>query len=181
MRAVAASSGLRTAAKPDSQDVCFVLGGAGTRLESDSSRTGWSCTPACRRRLSGEQWGPVPAVELVTVGQRRGLGGSGGSGGERRFAVRVDVERRRVEVGSEKDLLGMGVALTERTWVRAALPPGSQVLAQSSAHGRAFEAVVTQDGLAFMSPRRRVAPGQTIALYVGDEVVGSGIARRDAA
>jgi tRNA U34 2-thiouridine synthase MnmA/TrmU len=55
------------------------------------------------------------------------------------------------------------------------------VLAQVSAHGRAFEAVVTSDGVGFAAPRRRVAPGQTVALYVGDEVVGAGIARREAA
>jgi tRNA-specific 2-thiouridylase len=179
VRSVAASLGLVTAAKPDSQDVCFVLGGAGSSARERFLSDRMELHPGVVVDVaSGEQVGTVPAVELVTVGQRRGLGGAGG---ERRFAVRVDVEHRRVEVGNECDLLGTGVSLTERTWVRSALPLGTAVLAQVSAHGRAFEAVVTSDGVGFAAPRRRVAPGQTVALYVGDEVVGAGIARREAA
>ncbi len=179
VRSVAASLGLATAAKPDSQDVCFVLGGAGSSARERFLSDRMELHPGVVVDVcSGEQVGTVPAVELVTVGQRRGLGGAGG---DRRFAVRVDVGHRRVEVGTERDLLGTGVSLTERTWVRSALPPGTAVLAQVSAHGRAFEAVVTGDGVGFAVPRRRVAPGQTVALYVGDEVVGSGIARREAA
>jgi tRNA U34 2-thiouridine synthase MnmA/TrmU len=50
------------------------------------------------------------------------------------------------------------------------------VLAQASAHGRVYRAVVTDGGLGYDVPRRRVAPGQTVAVYLGDEVVGSGIA-----
>jgi tRNA U34 2-thiouridine synthase MnmA/TrmU len=58
---------------------------------------------------------------------------------------------------------------------------GTPVLAQASAHGRPWEAVVTDEGLGYDVARRRVAPGQTVALYVGDEVVGSGIAQGQAA
>jgi tRNA U34 2-thiouridine synthase MnmA/TrmU len=61
---------------------------------------------------------------------------------------------------------------------------GVGLTAQSSAHGRPAPAVVSRagEGLAvtFDSPQRRVAPGQTVALYDllhPDEVVGSGIAR----
>jgi tRNA-specific 2-thiouridylase len=183
VRSIASSLELVTAAKPDSQDVCFVLGGAGAsareRFLSDrlTLHAGQVIDAA-----TGKVTGTVPAVELVTVGQRRGLGGGGGGGvGERRFALRVDVAGRRIEVGTEADLLATGVPLTQRTWIRAALPLGSEVLAQASAHGRPWEAVVTEEGLGYLDARRRIAPGQTVALYVGDEVVGSGIARGEAA
>ncbi|MGH8979391.1 MAG: MnmA/TRMU family protein, partial [Acidimicrobiales bacterium] len=70
VRAEASRLGLRTAAKPDSQDVCFIHGAEG--------REGF-----LRRRLelhpaavvdarTGDRLGTVDAVELVTVGQRRG-------------------------------------------------------------------------------------------------------------
>jgi tRNA-specific 2-thiouridylase len=191
VRSIAASLCLPTAAKADSQDVCFVLGGSGSSGRERFLSERLTLHPgvvvdAC----SGEEVGSVPAVELVTLGQRRRLGG-GGHGGkgserrdggpERRFAVKVDVERRRVEVGPESGLLGTEVLLTERTWVHSALAVGTEVLAQASAHGHAFEAIVTPDGLGYLRARRRVAPGQTVALYVGDEVVGSGIARGAAA
>jgi tRNA-uridine 2-sulfurtransferase len=179
VRSVAASLGLPTAAKPDSQDVCFVLGGGGASARERFLSDRLVLHPAeVIDVVTREVVGTVPAVELVTVGQRRRLGVAGG---ERRFAVRVDVGRRRVEVGSGEDLLDRGVSLTERTWVHEAVPTGTRVLAQASAHGRAFEAVVTEHGLSFEAPRRRVAPGQTVAVYVGDEVVGSGIATGEAA
>ena len=50
---------------------------------------------------SGAEVGTVDAVELVTVGQRRGLGGGGGG---RRFALSVNVADRVVTVGTLDDL-----------------------------------------------------------------------------
>jgi tRNA-uridine 2-sulfurtransferase len=179
VRSTAAALGLPTAAKPDSQEVCFVLGGGGVSARSRFLSERFTLHPGeVIDIITGKVVGTVPAVELVTVGQRRGLGAAGG---EQRFALRVDVERRRVEVGSNDDLLEGGVSLAQRTWVHEAVPAGTPVLAQTSAHGLAFQAVVTEDGLAFEAPRRRVAPGQTVAMYLGDEVVGSGIATDEAA
>jgi tRNA-specific 2-thiouridylase len=179
VRLVAAGFGLPTAAKPDSQEVCFVLGGGGVSARSRFLSERLPLHPGeVIDIITGELVGTVPAVELVTVGQRRGLGVAGG---EQRFAVRVDVEQRRIEVGSNEDLLEGGVSLAQRTWVHEAVPTGTPVLAQASAHGLAFKAFVNEDGLAFEAPRRRVAPGQTVAMYLGDEVVGSGIATGAAA
>ena len=179
VREIAAKLGLPTAAKPDSQDVCFVLGGSGTsaRRQFLEERLTLHAGEAVDAE-TGKVVGIVAAVELVTVGQRRGIGVAAGS---RQFATRVDVARRRVEVGSEEDLLDSGVLLSSRTWVHGPLPVGSSVLAQASAHGRTWGAIVTDDGLLYESPRRRIAPGQTVALYLGDEVIGSGIVRGQAA
>ncbi|MFZ0172172.1 MAG: tRNA 2-thiouridine(34) synthase MnmA, partial [Acidimicrobiales bacterium] len=114
VRSVASSLGLSTAAKPDSQDVCFVLGGSGPTARRRFLSARLTLHPGQVIDVStGEAVGTVPAVELVTVGQRRGLG----TGGERRrFAVRVDVEACRVEVGQEADLLATEVPLAHRTW-----------------------------------------------------------------
>jgi tRNA-specific 2-thiouridylase len=177
VRALAARLGLATAAKPDSQEVCFVAGGAG---------------PAARRAFlegrielhpgdvvdgaTGEVVGRVPAVELVTVGQRRGLGVAAG---ERRFAVEVDVAGRRVTLGSGPALLAREIRLGRRTWTAEPVPAGTAVAIQASAHGRAIEAVTTEEGVQLRAPFRRVAPGQTVALYdagTASVVLGSGVA-----
>lgn len=175
VRARARALGLPTAAKPDSQEVCFVAAGPGRgprerflheRIELHPGRLVDQAT--------GEVVGTVSAVEMVTVGQRRGLGLSSA---HRRFALEVDVASATVVVGSEDDLLTEGVELTARTWVTGPLPAGTVVLAQASAHGRPRPAELTDSGLRYLGgPDRRVAPGQTVALYAGDEVVGSGIA-----
>jgi tRNA-specific 2-thiouridylase len=183
VRDEAARRGLRTAAKPDSQDVCFI--------RSDVGRAGFLGDRVALHpgRLvdhdTGADLGEVAAVELVTVGQRRGMGH--GTDGRRRFVTSVDVPARRVTIGPPEASYASGVVLDTVAWVdvRPAeldTEAGLSALAQCSAHGAAVPCVVRRsgDGLAvrFTDPQRRVAPGQTIALYDvdrTDHVVGSGV------
>ena len=101
VRARAAALGLRTAAKPDSQDVCFI------QARSGAPRLPRRPHPADAGRVvddRGRQVGAVDAVELVTIGQRRGLGFSG-KGSQARFVTAVDVSTATVTVGRKEDLL----------------------------------------------------------------------------
>jgi tRNA-specific 2-thiouridylase len=180
--------GLRTADKPDSQDVCFI--------RSDEGREGFLGARLALHpgRLvdhqTGDDLGSVDAVELVTVGQRRGMGH--GHDGRRRFVTAVDIPARRVSLGTPEAAHADEVALHTVTWVDEDLtrgdsstqPVGVPVIAQGSAHGRPVNATVVEKGdgliVSFESPQRRIAPGQTVALYDPtrpDAVVGSGIAR----
>lgn len=174
VRAIAAARGLATAAKPDSQEVCFIAKhgtGSGRRAflgERIELHRG-SVVDA-----SGTQLGEVEALETVTVGQRHGLPTA--ASGERRYAVRVDVDARRVVVGPSEELMTTRWTLEQRTWVGRELGPGTAVLVQSSAHGSPHPAALTDSGVRLAAPARAVAPGQLVACYVGDEVVGSGIA-----
>src|SRR5207302_1245254 len=117
---------------------------------------------------SGDEVGSVDAVELVTVGQRRGLGGGATGDRSRRYALRVDPEASTVLVGSQADLLTERTALRDLTWVDGALASGDEVLAQVSAHAPAVPATFEGEHLRWAAPQRRVAPGQTVALYDGD-------------
>jgi tRNA-specific 2-thiouridylase len=174
VRHVAASRGLRTAAKRDSQDVCFITSGGreaflGSRIPLRSG--------VLVDRASGQEVGTVPAVELVTVGQRRGIGSAGGAG-PRRYAVDVDAARGTVTVGSADDLLVERVPVTDTAWATGPPAPGSAVHVQGSAHGRAVPATWDGAGVCFDRPQRRIAPGQSVVLYDGDEVLGGGSAAR---
>ncbi len=100
VRAHARRLGLRTAAKPDSQDVCFI-GRAEGRQGFLSEHL--ALHPAEVVDVAGRPAGAVEAVELVTVGQRRGMGH--GSDGKRRYVTAVDVAGRRVTVGGAADVL----------------------------------------------------------------------------
>src|SRR6185437_9139516 len=94
VRANARRLGLRTAGKPDSQDVCFI-GSAEGREGFLSQRVALHAAEVVDGE--GRPAGSVDAVELVTVGQRRGMGH--GSDGKRRYVTQVDVAGRRVTVG----------------------------------------------------------------------------------
>jgi tRNA-specific 2-thiouridylase len=180
VRAHAVRLGLRTAGKPDSQDVCFI-GSVEGRQGFLAGKLDFH--PAAVMNGRGETVGEVEAVELVTVGQRRGMGH--GSDGARRYVTAVDVPARRVTVGSAAEAVTSAVVLPEATltWVDRPLLDGDRAVAQVSAHGRPAPCAVvrTDDGLVvrFDVPQRPVAPGQTVALYDvtdPDAVVGAGIA-----
>jgi tRNA-uridine 2-sulfurtransferase len=173
VRAEAEALGLRTADKPDSQDVCFITSGAGRRGFLGRR------IPLRPGRVvdeTGRDAGRVDAVELVTIGQRRGLGLAGG--GAPRYATHVDVPSATVRVGPAAALLADTVVLDTVVWAHR--PVTGRLAAQCSAHGQARPATVSVDGstveVRFDEPHRRVAPGQSVVLYAGDEVVGGGIA-----
>jgi tRNA-specific 2-thiouridylase len=174
VRAVAAALGLRTAAKPDSQDVCFITS-TGGRREFIGRRVPFH--PATVVDREGATLGRVDAVELITVGQRKGLGLPGG--GPKRFVVDVDRRRATVVVGGDDELRRDRLAARAMTWVDG--PVDGEVLVQCSAHGAACAATVTRsaDGLDVLwhEPQRRVAPGQSVVLYDPSDtfVLGGGI------
>jgi tRNA-specific 2-thiouridylase len=183
VRALAAELQLRTAQKPDSQDVCFITRAQGR--EAFLARR----TELHEGRIvdtDGHDVGTVTAVELVTVGQRRGLHLAGGLG--RRFVVDVDVPNRVVTVGAPEALQRDELELDQVVW--AAGPVEGRVRAQCSAHGSAEPAVVEllDDGavrVRWDEPRRRVAVGQSVVLYQvldtvhgpDEVVVGGGLVR----
>ena len=165
----AARLGLATADKPDSQDVCFITatGGRETFLGSRIPMR-----PGIVVDGAGTEVGRVDAVELVTVGQRKGLGLLGG--GPVRYAVDIDVAAAVVTVGGEADLLTDRIELDAVSWVAGEV--GGRLLAQCSAHGMPRPCRVDGDAVVLDAPARRVAAGQSVVLYAGDLVVAAGIA-----
>ncbi len=178
VREIAADLGLRTATKADSQDVCFITNARG---REDFLAERIELHPGEVRDSEGTLVGRVDAVEMVTIGQRRGLGLAGG--GDRRFVTDVDVKSRVVTVGAPTRL---NVASTElHTMIWASVPLEGEFRVQVSAHGSADSAEVhlgDPDGstarITWAEPHPRVAPGQSVVIYSGDEVVGGGIANR---
>ena len=183
VRRVADELGLRTAAKPDSQDVCFIskVAGRGGFLGDRMPIGGGRLVTT-----AGDDIGPVEALELITVGQRRGLGLHAPSRPERRYVVDVDLEGRTATVGALADLLVERTAVANLSWSAGGpLPAGTAVQAQLSAHGRPLPAT-WQGGegsgaVVFAEPTRRVAPGQAVVFYDpevddGEVVLGGGTA-----
>ena len=178
VRKEAARAGLRTASKPDSQDVCFIgstIGRAGF-LEPRLTFNTADVVDG-----DGNKVGEVPAVELVTLGQRRGLGLGGGA---KRYVVAVDVPSRRVTGGDEAQLFVSETQIGSLVWPHAddeEYVLSHDVLVQGSAHGERSSAQVrkTDNGYSLMwaRPTRRIAPGQTVVFYDSSDtvVLGGGI------
>ncbi len=177
VRALAASIDLRTADKPDSQDVCFITS-TGGRTSFLGERIPFRAGTVVD--TGGTKLGEVESVELVTVGQRKGLGLPGG--GPKRYVVDVDSAGAVVTVGGDADLLRAGLDVDAVTWVDE--PVEAAVLVQCSAHGRPMSARIagSSDGsvrVEWAEPQRRIAPGQSVVFYdLSDTIVlGGGICR----
>ena len=176
VRERAARMGLRTAAKPDSQDVCFIT--------STGGRTAFLGDRIPFRRatvvdaVDGAPLGEAPALEMITLGQRRGVGLPGG--GPKRYVVGIDHGSATVRVGDESMLFTDVAPVGTVVWSHE--PVHGEVRVQCSAHGTAFPATVeaTDDGVLvhWHEPQRRVAPGQSVVFYDPTDtvVLGGGIA-----
>jgi len=176
VRTVAADLGLRTADKPDSQDVCFITSTGGREAFLGER------IPFRRATVvdtSGARVGDVDALELVTLGQRRGLGLAGAA--TKRYVVDVDHAAATVVVGGPDDLLRPSLTAGDVVWGHR--PVTGEVLVQCSAHGRAQPATLSPDAggavlVTWREPQRVIAPGQSVVFYDPSDtfVLGGAIA-----
>ncbi len=169
VRAHARRLGLRTAAKAESMDVCFITRGGRTAFLDAR------IPPAPGRILGvdGAALGTHDGVRAFTVGQRRGVAVATG---ERRYVVAVDAPTATVTLGHRRDLLRERVDVERVTFTGDVIPSGTEVEVQVRAHGEPTPGVWRGDHVEWCTPNPRVAPGQTVALYAGDRVLGAGIA-----
>ncbi len=158
--------GLRTAAKAESMDVCFITRGGRSAFLGD--RIGRK--PGEIVDTAGTHVGAHDGVSRFTIGQRRG---TGVASGERRYVVDIAAETATVTVGPREALLRDRVRLRDVKFVCA---PPSRMLVQTRAHGTPFWGSFEGDTVMFDAPQSRVAPGQVVACYDGDVLLGGGIA-----
>ncbi len=168
VRAMAGRMGLRTACKPDSMGVCFIK--RGTRPGFLAERLG--LTPAEVVDTSGRRLGEVAALELLTVGQRRGLGIGGLSAPA--YVVDIDRASATVTVGDRPDLLTTTQRVACLEW--AGEVASGPIDVQTSAHGEPRRGNVDGEVVIWGEPQPRVAPGQSMVFYDGDCVLGGGVA-----
>ena len=157
--------GLGVAAKPDSQDICFVGGGdyAGIveKLRPELA------TPGEIVDTAGRVIGKHNGIHRFTVGQRRGLD-LGGSP-EPLYVIAIDAPANRVVAGPRAALAVAGVRV-EGANVLGPLSGEVQVKVRSLA--APAPAIWTGDAFRFLEPQFGVAPGQAAVAYRGTRVLG---------
>ncbi len=172
MRAHAARLGLRTAAKPESYDVCFI---------PDGDTAGWlerrlGRQPGAVVDSAGRPLGSHQGAYRFTVGQRRGLGVAAPTA---RYVLRVEPVSRRVVVGERAELAIRTVELERASATDdLGLRPGTARV-RLRAHGAEVGCEVVPLGggrvrLDLDEPCHAVAPGQVGVLYDDDLVLGGG-------
>ena len=174
IRGIARDQGLPIHDKPDSQEICFIpdddylgfvrsrrpdLDSSGSILDEDGTVVG---------RHDG--------IERFTIGQRRGLGLALG---EPRYVVQIEPLGRTVTVGRKARLEKRGLVASRFNW-QGPRPEGPVAcLAQIRAHHEAVAATVEplpedRARIVFATPVAAIAPGQVVAVFEEDRVLGGG-------
>jgi tRNA-specific 2-thiouridylase len=168
VRELAASLGLGVAAKPDSQDICFVPDGDYARLVRKlrpDAVAGGDIVDESGRKLGDHQ-----GLIHFTVGQRKGL--ELGGQPEPLYVLRLEPETRRVVVGPRTALAVSAARLSGMNWIGGAYQGALTAKVRSLA--KPVPARLAGDRLLFDMPEYGVAPGQAAVLYAGDRVLGGG-------
>ncbi|MEE9300499.1 MAG: tRNA 2-thiouridine(34) synthase MnmA [Alphaproteobacteria bacterium] len=174
VRRLAEGFALPVAAKPDSQDICFVPEGSYARIV-ERLRPG-AIEPGEIVDLEGRVLGAHRGIIYYTVGQRRGLGLSSS---EPLYVVRLEPERRRVVVGPREALRVRHFTAHGLNWLgEGALPQGpieAEVRIRSSHPGARARVRCLGQGrieVALDEPEVGVAPGQASVIYDGERLLG---------
>ncbi|GAA3786750.1 tRNA 2-thiouridine(34) synthase MnmA [Qipengyuania pelagi] len=176
VRELAEAAGLRNAAKPDSQDICFVPDGDYASIVKKLRPEGGVAGKIVHAETGGTL-GEHRGVVHYTVGQRRGL--EIGGQPEPLYVVGIDADAREVRVGPKR-LLAVGSARIVETNRIGPIPSGQLT---AKVRSLAKPVPVTLDGplgddatvtIRFASPEYGVAPGQAAVLYHDERVVGGG-------
>jgi tRNA-uridine 2-sulfurtransferase len=179
-RALARRFGLAVAAKPDSQDICFVPLGRYAQLVERLRPE--AAEPGAIVHVDGTVLGSHDGIIRFTVGQRRRLGVAAG---EPLYVVRLEPETRRVVVGPKTALATQRIRLSGVNWLDG---PGNgeiEALVKLRSAAAPVPATVTLDAqggadVLLHRPEFGVAPGQACVVYAGPRLLGGGWIMRQA-
>jgi tRNA-uridine 2-sulfurtransferase len=174
VRAMAAQAGLRTAAKADSQEICFVPSNDYRELLRQHQV---ELHPGKLVDTSGRVLGDHEGTEHFTIGQRRGHGVGGGTP---LYVLEVEPESGTVVLGSREEGHARSMRVGGLNWIGFDVPASGEFRAEVQVryHHRCAAAEVTVAGaeaeVVFDEPQLAVAPGQGAAFYRGDDLLGGG-------
>ena len=175
VRALAREAGLEAAGRRDSQDICFIPDGD---CAAYLARQGVPFRPGDFVDREGRVLGRHRGLAAYTVGQRRGLGVSGG---RPLYVLEKRAADNAVVLGEAAELLTERVRTRDFLWAAGAPPEGPVAAEVRLRHSRAaVPAVLTPlagGGVeaVFSAPQRSPAPGQSLVAYRGDVVLGGGV------
>ncbi|MBI3794851.1 MAG: tRNA 2-thiouridine(34) synthase MnmA [Nitrospinae bacterium] len=172
VREKAEKLGLKTAEKPESQEICFVP-------DDDYESFIRSLAPEVSEGdfldASGERLGKHKGIPFYTVGQRRRLGVSLG---ERMYVTQIRPESNSVVLGSEQELWADSMTV-ENVFFNGGFENAERALVQVRYRSAPINARIRATGekraeIKFEKPVRAAAPGQAAVFYSDDLVIGGG-------
>lgn len=158
----------------ESQDVCFLQNWTVQGFLADHAKTRGA--PGQIVDTQGAVLGEHQGIENYTIGQRKGLGISAS---HPLYVVRLEPDSRQVVVGRPDELLQQSLQVGTMNWLVGKEPvlPGQYLVKIRYRHdGSPAQVEKTDSGylISFAEPQRAITPGQFVALYAGELLVGGG-------
>ncbi|HJX03369.1 MAG TPA: tRNA 2-thiouridine(34) synthase MnmA [Dehalococcoidia bacterium] len=169
---IALHEGFAAAHRRSSQDICFIRGRYNAFLYRHLGPV-----PGNIRDKYGNILGSHAGIYNFTIGQRYG---TGLAAGKRLYVTQIDSGSNTITVGDMEDIYHHALIAVDVNWV-AGVPPasGGGIKAQIRYKSAAAEAVLKleQDHIhvQFSTPQKAITPGQSIAFYSDDELLGGGM------
>ncbi|HOH88597.1 MAG TPA: tRNA 2-thiouridine(34) synthase MnmA [Bacillota bacterium] len=175
VREIARELDLRTANKPESQEICFVEDNDYGRFISE--RKGSEIKPGFFVDTQGRRLGTHKGIAHYTVGQRKGLGIAMG---KPMYVVEIIPGKNLVVLGDEKEVFSKELIASQMNYIAFEKLEGAiNVKAKIRYSAKEAEATVTPIGnervrVVFKEPQRAITPGQAVVFYQEDMLVGGG-------
>lgn len=177
VRKMAEKFALKTASKQESYEICFVA-------DDDYERFLKEQVPDLEARVAGGDIifegrvvGKHRGFPFYTIGQRRGLGAYG----EPVYVTEVESESNSIRVGRETDLMHRGLIASNVNLISCEdLGEPLRVTAKVRYKDSLTPATLSPEGegrirVVFDEPKRAIAPGQSVVMYEGDDLLGGGV------
>lgn len=177
VRELARARGFVTAAKPESQDICFVPDGDYARFIEGRCGADTAFNPGEIVDREGRVLGEHAGLIRYTIGQRKGIGVAAR---EPLYVLGKDASANRLIVGFRDELLSSGVVARDVNLIGGdAWEAPREVQVKTHYRQRPVAATVEMSGddeltVVFDELQSSAAPGQSAVLYDGDEVLGGG-------
>jgi len=170
IRKIAKKRGLPTASVSDSQEVCFIENGL-----SDFLRERIKLIPGDIENMEGEKIGCHEGLPIYTIGQRKGIGLSGGPF----YVFDKDEDRNVLTVtNNSEDLLRKKVCFSDENYFTDISYP-LEVKAKIRYNAAPGKGVIKKKGIfEFSNPQKAITPGQSIVFYKKDMLLGGGVIER---
>jgi tRNA-specific 2-thiouridylase len=169
---------LKVAKKGESYEICFIPDNNYERFLKERFTNLEEDVRGGKILFEGKEIGEHRGFPFYTIGQREGLGVAVG---EKIYVTEIDAKTNTIKAGRDKELFHRGLIASNVNLIayeNISVPINVSAKIRYGDTGSSAKAYIDSEGklqVIFDEPKRAITPGQSVALYEGDDVIGGGV------